>query len=115
MSNEQIKGIEESIKHSKKLVDLGDSLERLRNNRDFKKIILDGYMEQECIRLVHLKSEPTFQTAEHQASIVTQMDGIGSLFQYLNKVLVQSNMAVRSIASDEAVREEILAEELSND
>lgn len=111
MSKDTIQGIEESIKRSKKLVELGDSLERLRNHRDFKKVILEGFLEQEAIRLVHLKADPAFQTAERQASITTQIDGIGTFVQYLNTVMSLANLGAKGIEADEAAREELLAEE----
>ena len=57
MSNEAINAIERDIKEARKHVELGDSLERLLNNRDFKKVIVEGYFEKEAARLVHLKAD----------------------------------------------------------
>lgn len=114
MSNDTIQSIEDSIKRNRKLVELGESLERLRGNRDFKKLVLEGYFEQEAIRLVHLKAEPAFQTADRQASITVQMDSIGTLVQFFNTTLQLANLGRKGIESDEVAREEILAEELIN-
>ena len=115
MSNEQIQGIEESIKRSKKLVEMGESLERLRNNRDFKKVVIEGYLEQECIRLVHLKSDPSCEAVQRQNSIVRQIDSIGCFNDFLTITKMAAGNAVKQMHSDEAMREEILAEELTND
>jgi hypothetical protein len=115
MSNDAaIKQLEENIKTGRKFVELGQSLERLRSNRDFKKLILEGYFEQEAIRLVHLKADPSMQTQERQASIVSQMDAIGSLSSYFNLVLHKAAMAEKGIAQDEQTIEELSAEELTN-
>lgn len=115
MSNETLQAIEDNIREARKIADVGDALERLRSNRDFKKVIMEGYFEKEAIRLVHLRADPNMQTPEKQAAIVTQMDAIGSLSQFFNTVLHKAAMARKAIASDEETRDEILAEELSND
>ena len=41
--SEQIKQLEMSIDEAKELIALGDSIERLYKNKDFKKVILEGY------------------------------------------------------------------------
>ena len=115
MINETIQAIEENIKQAKKIVDIGDALERLRGNRDFKKVVLEGYFEQEAIRLVHLKSDQNVQSPDMQKSILAQIDAIGSLSQYFGTVLHKASIARKAIASDEEARDEILSEELNND
>ena len=112
MDNTQvIQDIELNIKQAKVLVDTGNALERLRNNHDFKEIINKGYFEQEAIRLVHLKGDPSMQTAEYQDSIIKQMDAIGALNQYFNTVFHRASLAEKAIASDEEARDELLAED----
>lgn len=106
----ELQAIELSIKRNQTLVEQGNSLERLRSNKDFKKIILEGYFEQEAIRLVQLKADPSMQKPENQASILKQMDAIGSLAQYFQTVLHLASVAKKSVASDEEMRDEILAE-----
>jgi len=110
MSN-QIKVIEESIKSAKKLVELADALERLKSNKDFKTIVMEGYFEKEAIRLVQAKSNPALQSAEMQKSIITQIDSIGNLNVYFTTLVQQAAMARKSIEQDEAAIEEIAAEE----
>lgn len=114
MTFNELDVIERNISEAKKLVDLADSLERLRENRDFKKVVLEGYFEKEAIRLVLLKADPNFQTPERQDSIWSQIDAIGNLHQYFQTIYQQAAIARKSIEADEAIREEILAEDLSN-
>lgn len=114
MSNGTIQAIEENIRQAKKIADFGDAVERLKSNRDFKRVILEGYFEQEAIRLVHLKADPNMQSPDNQKSILTQMDAIGALSQYFNTALFKAGMARKAIAADEETRDEILAEELTN-
>lgn len=114
MSTETILAIEENIKQARKFVEAGEALERLKSNRDFKKVVLEGYFEKEAIRLVHLKSDQSFQSPEMQASILAQIDAIGAVSQYFSTVLHKASIARKAIASDEETREEILEEELNN-
>lgn len=115
MSQEQIQAIEQSIKRAKGVADFGTAIERLRVNKDFKKVVLEGYFEQEAIRLVHLKADPSMQSADSQKSIISQMDAIGSLSQFLNTALQMASMANKQVESDEATIEELAAEGLNND
>lgn len=114
MSNATIQAIEDNIKQARKLVEVGEALERLKNNRDFKKVMIEGYFEQEAIRLVHLKSDQNVQSPDMQKSINSQIDAIGAVSQYFSTVLHKASIARKAIASDEEARDEILEEELNN-
>ena len=110
MSPTELQQLEFNIKQAQKIVDLGDALERLRNNRDFKKVIGEGYFEDEAIRLVHLMADSNMQTPEMQASIHKQMIAIGGFRDFLETLGIRANMARNSVAADEATRDEVLAE-----
>lgn len=114
MISPQIEAIEQNIQRAKEEVEFGHALERLRTNKDFKRVVLEGYFEDEAVRLVHLKADPAMQNAESQRMIVQQMDAIGSLSFYFNTALHRAKLAAKTIESDEAMRDEILAEELNN-
>lgn len=111
MSNiNEVQELEASIQRAKEHVEFGNVVERLLATRDFKKVISEGYFEQEAIRLVHLKADPNMQSTAQQESIVKQMDAIGSLKQYLRTKCRIAAQAVQSIAADEETRDELLAE-----
>lgn len=107
---DQIKQIDLSIKDAQELVEAGSALQKLYSNKDFKTVIIKGYFEQESIRLVHLKADPSMQSADSQLSIVKQMDSIGNLKQFFYGVMHRASMATKAIESDEAAREELLME-----
>jgi hypothetical protein len=108
MSENIIKDLEANIERAKELVKTGDSIERLRNNGDFKEVILKNYFEREAIRLVHLKADPSMQTPDRQASILLQMDAIGALSSFLNTGLVMADRAAQAIESDTETITELL-------
>jgi hypothetical protein len=109
MSQAEVQQIEETIRQSKKLVDLGEALVRLRSNRDFRKVITEGYLRDEAVRLVHLKAEPFM--ANKQVEIVRDIDAIGSLHSYLRTLEHSANLGAKAIVDGESTLEEIRAEE----
>lgn len=112
MSESAIRELELNIKEAQKIVDIGAALERLSNNRDFKKVIIDGYFENEAVRLVHLKADPSMQKPETQASIILQMDAIGALNQFFQTIYHQSRLASKAVEDDEQTRLELMQEGL---
>ena len=113
MSQDTLNEIEQNIKAARAQIQLGDALERLTNNKDFKTLVLDGYFRDEAVRLVHLKADPAFQKPDMQTSIVSQMDAIGSLSSYLRVIGQSADMGRRSVEVGEQTREEILREDMS--
>ena len=111
MSTAELQQLESNIKYAQKIVDMGDAIERLRNNRDFKKVIGDGYFEQEAVRLVHLMSDSNMQFPEIQQSIHKQLIAVGMFREFLETLTTRANMARRAVEADEATRDEILAED----
>ena len=112
MSNENlIEALDENIRRSREFVEMGKALSRLTDNKDFIRVVKEGYFEKESVRLVHLKADPSMESKERQESIVRQMDAIGAFSAYLRKVLIEADRAEQNIAADEVTREELLAEE----
>lgn len=107
----QTKAIEANIKAARRLVELGDALERLKLNKDFKNLVMEGYFEQEAIRLVQAKSNPGLQSPEMQKAVLTQIDSIGNLNLYFQTIGQQAAMARKTIEQDEVELEELASEE----
>lgn len=84
MQNPEIEQLEIQKAHALKAIALGKCAERLSRNKDFKKLILEEFFEQEPQRLVLLMSDPNFQTADAQQSLIQEMKAIGSLRQFLS-------------------------------
>lgn len=114
MTNDTIQQIEANISSAKEIVEFDKALQRLEANRDFRLVIRDGYLKAEAIRLVHVKADPAMQTPERQAAVMAQIDAIGNLLQYFRTVGQQARLAAKAVESDEAERDELLAEGLNN-
>ena len=112
MTLHTVQQIQANIDRAQEIIKLDKALERLESNQDFKAVIIDGYLEKEAVRLVHLKSDPAMQNPSSQASVTAQIDAIGGLVQYFRTVGQLASIAAKSIAADETERDELLAEEL---
>lgn len=108
----EIERLEHSTHRAKQHLELGNALERLLNNRDFKAVIQQGYFEQEAIRLVHLKSDPAVDSPAKQANIIRDIDAIGALSAYLKEIQRQADLAKREIEDNEVMLEELRSEGL---
>lgn len=101
MSNESvIEEIELNMKEAEKLIELGDMLVKLESNRAFKKVIMEGYLEKEAVRMTHLKAHPNMQSEEQRALLERGLDGIAQLVNYFNTVQYRAKLAADAIKAD---------------
>lgn len=107
----QIANIQRQIQDAQDALALGKALHNLASNPDFKKVISEGYLKHEAVRLVHLRADPELQSPAQQAAILRDIDSIGVLAEYLRVVRKQGEIAERSIADGEAAIAEIEEEE----
>ena len=103
--------IESDLKTAKELVEFGEAIKRLNSNKDFKTVILEGYLKDNAIRLVHLRADAYHQSPERQASILSQLDGIGGLNDFLGTKLHFADMAVKKVQEIEETIEEMSGED----
>ena len=111
--NEQTQ-LELSIEQAKANIELGRSIERLYKNKDFKKVVLEGYFKDEAIRLVMSKSNPqllrdspVMKAADIQADLDRMIFAIGSLQQYLFTCSMIAQQSEKAIQDDEQALEEL--------
>jgi len=110
-TQEQIEAIELNIQQAKAMVNRGKALQRLSADRDFKEVIIDGYLNQEAVRLVHARSNPDLQD-EASIKLLTQgMDGIAALLQYFRTMEHNAMLAEKAIEADEEERDALLQED----
>lgn len=110
MHKDEVRKLEEEIQKAKQFIEASKALDRLQINRDFKTVILDGYLTDEAVRLVHLRGDPNMQTPERQAHILASIDAISGLMSYFRLVDFKAQTAERSIQANEATIEELISE-----
>jgi hypothetical protein len=114
MSTQRIAALDREIAQAKAEVEFGKALERLKQNKDFQLVVLDGYFKNEAVRLVHLKGDPNMQSMDSQDSIVKQIDAISAFNAFMTTGFQKAAMAEKTLDSADELRDEILAEELNH-
>lgn len=112
MSTALLAAVEQSIEESRQILDLAEALARLKSNRDFRKVLIDGFFKEEAVRLVQLKGSPDMQGDSEQKALIGQIDAIGALYQYFRRIEERAEIAGKSLDADEQTRQELLAENL---
>lgn len=109
-NTQEIIEIEKHISQVQPAINKLVALERLKQNSDFKEVILDGFLHTEAVRLVHLKGDPSRQTPEAQASILRDIDAIATLNMYFVTLTIEGNRALATKADGEAALVELMNE-----
>lgn len=92
--------LESVIRENKELLELGNSLEKLLRNSDFKSVVVEGYLKDYAVELVHKLADPTVD----KTVIQSQLDSIAHFKSFLDRVTSNSEMAKKSIdESNEAL------------
>lgn len=113
MSDHDIETIELSIEEAKKVVRQGEMLDKLMGNREFKKIVLEGYFQDEAVRCVQAYGDPNL--GEYREEILKDISGIGSFQQYLHKVRMTAQMMRQQLSDLEEEREYIETQVAASD
>jgi len=107
---QELELIENSINAHKQNVAIGEALQRLLRNRDFKRVIMEHYLRDEAVRAVKLMAAPECQNPTQQEALQKIIIGIGQLDQFLRVTLQIADRAQLAIQDDEAAYAEIAAE-----
>lgn len=111
--NNETQDIELSLKEAQEIAELGEALEKLEQTRAFKKVILEGYLKDEAVRLVHAKANPEVQLDERkQKAVDDALSGIANLQGYFYKVKHQAYLASEAIKEGNEELDRIREEEL---
>lgn len=105
-TEEKITRIQLGEDEARKAVKFGELAAKLESNTAFRTVILEGYMEKEAVRLVHLFSDPTIEE-ETREKIKLDMHAIGTLMQYLRNAVQFGRLAEQELAAYARQREEV--------
>jgi hypothetical protein len=113
-AEQQLKELEITLEDAQERLAMAEALQRLHNNADFIKVILDGYFAKESQRAVMARADVNFHSEENLKQNMDVITGIGQLGAHFHKIFVFGEGAARAIEEDKATREEILAEDLAD-
>lgn len=101
--------IELSIQEAKKLIARKDAAQRLADNRDFKELVLEGYLKDEAVRLAHISADANMK--EYREEIMLSMQGISLFRQYMQNLIRMGEMAQAEMYDYEQALDDVRAEE----
>ena len=82
-------------------IDMGESLKRLMENDDFKKVILDGYLKQEVLNSVSLLSVPQISEQGKRPGVMEDLISASNLQYYFQTINSFYEGALDPILTDE--------------
>lgn len=106
----QVQEIEVGMEEAKAVIARKSAVLKLESNREFKKLILEGYFKEEASRLALLSADPRIRP-EDQADAILQIQSISKLHQYLHGIIMQGTIAEQALAEYEEALEEARVEE----
>ncbi len=111
--NDQIHEIEITIEQAREKIARGEALDRLYKNKDFLDLVGNGYIQDEAIRLCHLRGAPHMQNEQRQQNILRDIDGVASLVAYFHRLAGEAREAEQLIKSSEVELELMYEEEVA--
>jgi hypothetical protein len=108
---QDVQEIEIHIDEVKKQIKKKDALIALANNPNWKFLIDEGYLKDEAVRLVMLKSSGL--QPEQLERVDKMIYGIGAFYFFLQTIIQTGNQAEADLAADEKAREELHAEAMN--
>jgi len=99
-----------SIDQAKAFIERREMLKRLEKNKDFKKLIMTGYLEEEAVRLVGLLMDGEMQEDQDQEMIKRELYAISSLRIFFNNVYAIAGQMEAKIERSEKVLDEVRTE-----
>jgi hypothetical protein len=106
----QVNRLEQQLEDNRQLMKLRDMALKLSENREFRKLILEGFCRDECARYAQLSADPALK-AEERADALGMAQAAGHLRRFLSVTVRMGHTAEAQIADLEQAIEEARAEE----
>lgn len=106
----QIQEVELSIEQAQALIKRGEQALKLADNKDFKELVLDGYLVNEASRLARLSADFTLDP-QVRSEVLLMVQAIGCFHTYMRNIIRQGDMAKRDLAAAQETLQELHEEE----
>ena len=95
----------------KRAISLAESLERLRQNKDFKEVFIDFYTEKESIRLVKLLGDQSVNMGNNKEAfrndIQERMIGISRFSEVMRQIYLMAEQADKTLLDIDYAKNEV--------
>lgn len=113
MSNHQenAKPVELETVSMDEQIEMGQALERLKDNPDFQRVITDGYFKNSVLDTVSLLSVPQIKQQGHRPELMEDLIAVSNLQFYFRQIEQFYEAAKNPVLSDEEEAEMAKSEE----
>jgi hypothetical protein len=112
----ELADIDSRIATLRKNIELGEALQKLHENEDFKNVILEGYMDDEAERIFKVLVDPSHNLKRDiMENLMDKLMAIRSIKQYFGTILINAAMAPEEIANEEKYRKEVTEQHASKE
>lgn len=101
--------LEQQIAVAKGLVEQRDRMVRLTDNTDFRALVTQGYLKDECARFTHLSTEPSM-SKDDRADALASAQACGHFKRWVNALILMGNRAEQDIVDMQNALAELRSE-----
>ena len=110
--NDEVRNIDIEIEQAKERIAMRDALVRLEKNRDFRKVVSEGFLRDFALNTVAIRGRMEFRTNQAlMDSNTRKLDAVGELEEYFRNVRAHGARMDAALKEAEEIRNEILATE----
>jgi hypothetical protein len=115
MNTSVVQGLERQLEDAQALIARREMALRLSNNRDFKKLIIEGFLEKDCAAFTHESTDPAL-TADQRAMALQSAQAAGALKRFLHYAFQMGHHASNQLPElEEALAEARASEDQDSD
>lgn len=96
--------IEVSLDEAREAISRRDAMLKLKKNREFRQLVLDGFFKEEAVRLVSVSAEPAMEPRFD--AIIDNIKAISIFRQYMDNIIRIGDFAAAELADYEAALDE---------
>lgn len=108
-----VEGLEGQLSDAKEMVERGIAARKLASNREFRKLVLDGFCKEDCARFAAQSGDPALDPQQRADAIAMAQAG-GHLKRFLSATIQMGETAAREIGDIEQELEEARVESEQN-
>lgn len=111
MENQEVRNIDIEIEQAEKMVAVRDALVRLEKNRDFRKVVSEGFLKDFALNTIAVRGRPEFRNNPMLIESNTRkLDAMGELQEYFRNVHANGKMMEGSLVEARELRNEVMGE-----
>ncbi|AZO48049.1 hypothetical protein [Mesorhizobium sp. M4B.F.Ca.ET.058.02.1.1] len=105
-----IQALEQQIAVAKAVQEQRDRMVRLTDNADFRALITEGFLKEECARYCHLSTDPSL-SKDDRADALAAAQAAGHFKRWVNAIILMGNRAEQDVVEMNEALAELRAED----